>query len=717
MSKVPVDHSQVPVVGYTDRLSYSPGDIVTLCASAMTPDARMTLVRLGHDGHRATRSAVGDASFVSLPHEEVDLGSYGIVTWQLREGAYAFAAWILPTRWPSERAAIMSSESGECGNTLSIDSTGRLHLSSRDEDLSLSRVLHPNSWYFCVGGRTDGGRDFLALAPALPDSVSDRLHFAHGASIRGPAVHGPALTLGAQRCRGKIDAHFDGRVEAPCVLDAGLTPADVLLLARGGRSGDGATAPHQMLARWDGSLDRSTFVLRDVAGGHDISLVNAPTRNVPGRWWSGDIHDPRLAPEQYAAVHFHSDDQDGQGWQPVASLRLPDDLDSDVYGVELTLDSGGTDIVPFAVRRSPAQGRARLGVLLPTLTYLAYALEHAAPPDLPELVDEVSAPFARANGFHSWYDLHSDGSFVVFCSLNRPLLGIRPDHRFRYTGAEHGLSADLRLLGWLARHGFDYEVLTDHDLDDAPAATLEGLPCLVTGAHPEYWSARMLDGLESYLEEGGNLAYLGGNGFLWSVVVDHAHGRAEMRRGDIEERPYDSQTGLSHFQLTDGRSGLWQACGRPQARLVGVTPTAMGFTDGVPFRPTQGASEPAVARLFAGIDITAPLGTHSAVLGAAASYETDLASTSLGTPHDAVVVASAVLPDGYTTFAPAFHRAASGEDGHSRLRADMVYFETPAGGRVFAAGSIGWAGCLGTDEDDPAERLTDNLLSWFSEVT
>jgi N,N-dimethylformamidase len=476
--------------------------------------------------------------------------------------------------------------------------------------------------------------------------------------------------------------------------------------------------PNMALAWWDGALNRGIFTLSDVVGGHDLQLINVPTRNVPGRWWSGDIHDPRLAPWQYAAVHFHSDDQDDQQWQPIAEVVLPKELESDVYGIQLMLASGNTDVVPFAVRRAPSKSRARIGVLLPTLTYLAYALEHAAPAGLVEHANETAAPFARANGFHSWYDLHEDGSFVTFCSLRRPLLGMRPDHRFRYTGAEHGLSADLRLLGWLRRHGFDYEVFTDHDLDERRAAALDGLACVVTGAHPEYWSARMLDGLEAYLQQGGNLCYLGGNGFVWSVVVDHSNGRAEMRRGDVDERPWDAQVGASHFQLTDGRSGLWQACGRPSARITGVTAAAMGFGPGVPFLATEGASDPSVSRLFDGIDLAQPLGTTSAVLGAGASYETDLANVSLGTPPNAIVIATAALPNGYVPFAPAFHRAASGEDGTSRLRADMVFFQTPAGGRVFGAGSIGWAGCLNADdEDSAAARLTTNLLQWFSEAS
>ena len=717
-----VDHSEAAVVGYTDRLSYAPGDTVTLCASAFSPDATMTLVRVSHDGEASVATPISEAVSVSIPHQSVALGSYGICEWELTAHSFAFAAWVLPSRLPSDRATILSTadeiDAQGVGAALSIDSSGKLHFTCLGEDLSLARSLRTNSWHFCVGGRSTDGQAFVALAPATPSEPGDRVQIAYGRTTFEPLRHGPIVTLGAMRQENGVMAHFDGRIEAARVLEGDITIAAITEMAGEHQAGQELNIPNMALAWWDGALNRGIFTLSDVVGGHDLQLINVPTRNVPGRWWSGDIHDPRLAPWQYAAVHFHSDDQDDQQWQPIAEVVLPEELESDVYGIQLMLASGNTDVVPFAVRRAPSKSRARIGVLLPTLTYLAYALEHAAPAGLVEHANETAAPFARANGFHSWYDLHEDGSFVTFCSLRRPLLGLRPDHRFRYTGAEHGLSADLRLLGWLRRQGFDYEVFTDHDLDERRAAALDGLACVVTGAHPEYWSARMLDGLEAYLQQGGNLCYLGGNGFVWSVVVDHSNGRAEMRRGDVEERPWDAQVGASHFQLTDGRSGLWQACGRPSARITGVTAAAMGFGPGVPFLATEGASDPSVSRLFDGIDLAQPLGTTSAVLGAGASYETDLANVSLGTPPNAIVIATAALPNGYVPFAPAFHRAASGEDGTSRLRADMVFFQTPAGGRVFAAGSIGWAGCLNADdEDSAAARLTTNLLQWFSEAS
>src|SRR5258705_230452 len=77
-----------------------------------------------------------------------------------------------------------------------------------------------------------------------------------------------------------------------------------------------------------------------------------------------------------------------------------------------------------------------------------------------------------------------------------------------------------------------HDVFTDHDLHADGAALLDGYRVLITGTHPEYWTHAMLDALHGWLERGGRLMYLGGNGFYWvtSIDPDRPH-VAEVRRG------------------------------------------------------------------------------------------------------------------------------------------------------------------------------------------
>ena len=52
------------------------------------------------------------------------------------------------------------------------------------------------------------------------------------------------------------------------------------------------------------------------------------------------------------------------------------------------------------------------------------------------------------------------------------------------------------------------------------------------------------------------------------------------------------------------------------------------------------------------------------------------------------------------------------------VRADMTFFETPAGGAVFSTGSIGWAGALGTNNyDNDVARISANVLARFRDAT
>ena len=49
-----------------------------------------------------------------------------------------------------------------------------------------------------------------------------------------------------------------------------------------------------------------------------------------------------------------------------------------------------------------------------------------------------------------------------------------------------------------------------------------------------------------------------------------------------------------------------------------------------------------------------------------------------------------------------------------RVRADMVFFETPNGGAVFSVGSIAYAGCLPLHRgDNDIPRITANVLRRF----
>ena len=304
----------------------------------------------------------------------------------------------------------------------------------------LFRSLHLRRWYLVTGGYDPEVGARLHVRPR--DPLADESPAAVTAPPRGALLAGaPSLRLGG---------NLDGKLDSPAVYDR---------LVSGEEPGP--------RARWDLARDIPGDRIVDVIDGHDGTLHNLPTRGVTGHDWTGDELDWRHAKQGYGAVHFHSDDLEDAGWESVLTVDLPDNLASGCYAVELSTQEG-VDRMPFFVR---ARERADMALLVPTLSYLAYALDHLLQPFMPEDPGEVAARFARDNTIHSLYDRHVDGSGVCLASLRRPLLGMRDDHVFRYHRGPHQYSEDVQLVGWLERQGFRFDVLTDHDLHaDGPDA-------------------------------------------------------------------------------------------------------------------------------------------------------------------------------------------------------------------------------------------------------
>jgi len=106
------------------------------------------------------------------------------------------------------------------------------------------------------------------------------------------------------------------------------------------------------------------------------------------------------------------------------------------------------------------------------------------------------------------------------------------------------------------------------------------------------------------------------------------------------------------------------------------------------------------------------------VMGGAAGFEVDRADMALGTPPDALVVATARgLSDEYQHCVEELFSTDPKQGGSMSpdVRADMVYFKGINGGGVFSVGSIAWCGSLShNDYENPVSRITGNVLSKFS---
>jgi N,N-dimethylformamidase len=489
-----------------------------------------------------------------------------------------------------------------------------------------------------------------------------------------------------------------------------------------------------LLAAWDFSVGIGEDTVHDLSprGLHGVT-VNTPTRAATDHTWSGEEMRWTVAPEQYAAIHFHDDDLDDAGWPPAFEMVVSNRLRSGIYAMRLEAEQG-EEYIPFYVRPKSGMTTAPIAFLAPTLTYMAYANErlywnegyrekrprmtplHTEPPD----VDRYMAEH-RELGL-SLYDVHSDGSGVAYSSRLRPILNMRPKYRaWRLQDAPRHFAADLYLIGWLEARGFAYDVVTDEDLHREGSALLAPYRVVLTGSHPEYYTSAMHTGLQQYLEHGGRLMYLGGNGFYWVTSLDPTRPHIiELRRGTTGTRAWESQPGEVFHSTTGEAGGLWRLRGKAPQRLVGVGFAAQGWGGAAGYSRLPASRDPRAAFVFAGIGDDEVIGDFGFVLSGAAGDEIDRFDARLGSPPHALLLATSAHKhtDYYQVTAEDVPIMIPGQGGTEspNVRADMVLFETAQGGAVFSVGSINWLGSLGWNGyDNNVARVTENVLRRFLE--
>ncbi len=520
---------------------------------------------------------------------------------------------------------------------------------------------------------------------------------------------------------GIVRGGFSGKLALPAVYEGLLDEADVTALAG---SGAQPAVPDGLLAWWDLSRRMGDFGIEGgTATSPDGVLVNGPTRGVTAHNWDGSCYEWRHAPSLYGAVHFHDDDVDDAGWAPTCSVTLDDDLPSGVYA--LRLRAGAVeDHVPFFVG-ARAGHEQDVALVLPTASYMAYANEHSSTLEsVQALAGHTPAvqPMDMLLMEHpefglSMYDHHGDGSGVSLSSRRRPIVGMRPRHRYNLLGTWQ-FPSDLYLVDWLQHRGHGFDILTDDDLHRDGLAALQPYKVVLTGTHPEYTSERMLDAYEGYVAGGGNVMYMGGNGFYWVVSFHPEHPwLMEVRRGETGVRAWTGEPGETTHSTTGEKGGLWRFRGRPPQKLFGTGFTSEGYGGAFPYRRMPDSRRPEMAWVFAGVDFDEPIGDFGLVGGGAAGQEIDRADVALGTPPQTYLLASAQeLNDSYLTVPEDSGSIMAGAGGteNPNVRADMTLYRTRDGGGVFATSSIAWSGALShADYANNIAKITGNVLDRF----
>lgn len=695
------------ITGYTSRLSARPGETFDVMVSTQHPEFHLDIVRLMHGDddkngpgvkeavqahaaageYRGGEQALHPGSAVIIPADDAPALS----------GDFTAFVWMFPTKVGGSRQTIWS---GGDALWLGLGDDGRVACQLGNRVLSLAEPALERVWqWLAVSVFGDEITLSSGLYPGLVTAARDFSTTAKGAACSGSRA---PMTFGA-RLDGAIarDA-FNGKLGDPMLFNEAL-PAPQLRAVAACRNFD--TLPASCIAAWDFSIGSTGIDVTDSVGGHHGKTHQSPIRLVTGPHWTHASH-PELDRRGYAAMHFHEDLLTNANWTPSITLAIPDDWASGVYAARLT---AGADVeyLPFFVCPPRHKTGGRVALLMPTFTYMAYGNE-----------------MWEDYGLNCVYDYYVDGSGVPMASSLHPMKTLRPGRGLlkSVTGerfARH-LCADLYFVDWADQMGIELDILTDHDLHREGVELLAGYRAVVTGSHPEYVSAQMLDGLEAYLGQGGSIAYLGGNGFYSVTSLSSDASTIEVRRPN-GTRPSSAEPGEGFHAFTGERGGIWRQRGRAPQRLVGVGFTAQGWTShvscGLPQPYQQAERQTDLAReLLDGIDPDAAISDFQTLgLGhGAAGDEIDRVDLQLGTPPQTIMLATA------TGFSSDYQlvieerrdvNEASTLPGDPKVRADIACFETPAGGLVFAVGSMQWFSALSHNGyDNDVSRLTQNVL-------
>jgi N,N-dimethylformamidase beta subunit-like protein/concanavalin A-like lectin/glucanase superfamily protein len=749
---------QTAIRGYADRLSVAPGETIEFkVSSARTGTYRADVVRLingdsnpaGPGFTEVVEATINDA--YPARFQPTDPGSYVLIDDQGQlavDGPFTLHAFVYPTTPGKDDQIVFGRYLPEThsGYALGIRN-GRFCLvigdGTRTSVVEGGSPLRHSCWYSVAASFDPAARSVRLSVRSVANSVNSLLSPIVAISGEGDTVTtltaeiadsgGPFVIGGCpvSATATAIDSHFNGKIDSPKVWQRLLSLAELDGITRGG-----SVAQDGLMAAWDfaegiGPDGIPTDRVGDRGPrGLTGTCVNFPARAVTGWNWRGIEENFTHAPEQYGAIHFHDDDLVDAGWPEIAALRLPDDLPSGVYAARLrgtTRDGEETDHVPVIMRPAPGARRARIAFLLPTFTYLAYAnerLQHRLDYEAAGITDHPIAAGAhdRALADHpefgsSLYDLHADGSGVCYSSALRPILNLRPDYRMWLQNAPRGLSADLYLEHFLAHHGIEHDVLTDHDLHADGEEALEGYQVVLTGSHPEYYSARMLDALQHHVDTGRCLMYLGGNGFYWVTSQDLGRPHVVEVRRSAGIRTWEIQPGEGRHSTTGERGGLWRWRGRSPNRLVGVGMCSQGWDEKAPpFERTPLSYKPEWAWVFDGIDDHL-IGDFGLVMNGASGDELDRFDEALGSPpNTAVLATSRRHSDYYQLAVEDVMMLAPGLGGATSdlVRSDMVVVERPSGGAVFSVGSICFTGSLPWQGyRNNVARLVRNVLANF----
>lgn len=360
--------------------------------------------------------------------------------------------------------------------------------------------------------------------------------------------------------------------------------------------------------------------------------------------------------------------------------------DSGLYYIQLKSITGEKFSFPWIV--APKVPTSEIAVLTSNICWNAYndwggRSNYVAAnklPDAPAISTTQESPWFRPTGAIWWVDNTFEPlSFDRPEPINNIDLDDDITSPIRKIGSEHLVAGEWRLMGWMEREGLNFDLYSENQFHDG-ILNLKEYKVLVLSTHPEYWTVTMYEKLKAWVQEGGKLLYLGGNGINCSVELhDDAMTVFDM---DLSEwLPHRAYTGEG--ALIPSRFGLRH---ENESNLLGVLMSFAGMGSGAPYQ-VKSANHP----IFAGTGLSDgdQFGFETLAVrcpGGASGHETDKMDR--------------FTPSGTQLLAQGLNGPGAG--------ADLVTYSTPNGGLVISVGSINWV--AGLPIDSTLSKITRNMF-------
>ena len=540
ISEVPESIEVKGVHAYSEK-SVELGQTVNFRVSADTP-YKFSIVQLGIDPDSSSKDIVLYEKESPARLQRVQLGSYIKIDLSLNiSPPFCAETWIRPFNL-----------SGSIFNGWLTLDKGKVKFAELSSDVTLKKY----KWYHIVAIANKKERQLWINGELATRASSKKINYA--IDYIGKAFDGDIAQSTIFRNSINISQHYKAQaLEKP--------------------QGD-------IIATW--LLDEEIgLVINDSSGNkHHGRIINNGTWMVGGPSFNArkvkrfdQKYMPNKDDQRGHALRLATDDLYNCQWPIAHSFKIPSDAKQGIYVGRFNF-SGKEYNSTFVVRRPKRQAPKKILVLCATNTWLAYSRMPFADNHKAGLVDWGRESVLRLNKSNSklpkynMYDQHKYNQPTFQMGVNMPWPSAGPYKTYRGSQIFSQWTRNERFLHlWLDENSYEYDVITDFDLDRHPSL-INGYKTVIISGHSEYWSARAYDAVEKYLDGGGNLAVLSGNSVFWRVSFNEDYTVMECRKYPEGMPGSSKMTEVGQLYHTDDkkRGGLMRFCGYPAWKLIGL---------------------------------------------------------------------------------------------------------------------------------------------------